>query len=271
MSPGRTDHWDGHDVAALRERWGVPLLEAYAAIASTNERARALVEEGGAAWSTVVADEQLRGRGRRGTTWVSLPGAGLWMTVVLDVESGSGTVPLEVGLACAGAIEEEAPGVHVGIKWPNDLMVEGAKVGGILCESVGSKVLAGIGINVAAAPAPSVVTDLGGMPAVALEAVGGKPLSRSDLAMRIIRALQRRFDGRRRSETGLDRAALEELHRRDVLVGGSVDTDQSGRGQAAGIDATGALRLIGADGVELRVVSGGVRPLADGVPDTPGP
>lgn len=267
MTGARVDRWDGHAVEVLRHRWSVPLLEAYRSIGSTNDRARAIAADGGEVWSTVVADEQTAGRGRRGTTWVSQPGAGLWMSLVLDGQGGSGALPLEVGLACAEAMEELAPEVEVGIKWPNDLLVDGRKVGGILLEGASPRTVAGIGINVARSPEAETVARSRGLPPTALEVAVGKPLSRSELAFSIIHKLRARSSRPGAVGPGLDRATLSELNRRDVLRGVAVDTDQAGAGRGAGIDAFGALRLVTKDGVEFRVVSGGVRPSSIGVPD----
>ena len=267
MSDVLLDWWDGHEVAALRQTWSVPTLEAYRRIGSTNDRARELASEGGSVWSTVVADEQTRGRGRRGTTWISEPGAGLWMSVLLDGGLPPTTVPLEVGLACAEAMEEVVEGIEVGIKWPNDLLLDGAKVGGILCEAAGRRIVAGIGINVAGAPDPSVVAKADGLPPLPLQVASGKSLLRSRLADLVVQRLRSRFGDTLVDRQGLDAATLEELQRRDVLLGEVIETEQAGVGRAAGIDASGALRLVTSDRTELRIVSGSVRRVSGGVPD----
>ncbi|NND84277.1 MAG: biotin--[acetyl-CoA-carboxylase] ligase, partial [Acidimicrobiia bacterium] len=206
MSGVLLDRWDGREVVTLQMAWGVPALEAYSSIGSTNDRARALAEEGGDAWATVVADEQTKGRGRRGTTWISEPGAGLWMSVLLDGGLTPTTVPLEVGLACAEAIEEVVEGIDIGIKWPNDLLVEDGKVGGVLCEAAGRRIVAGIGINVAGAPDSSAVVDAGGLPPRSLQVMAGNKLSRSDLAEALVRRLRWRFGEAKTLGHGLDAA-----------------------------------------------------------------
>lgn len=266
MSEAPLGGWDGHEVDDLRKRWGVPLLEAYRSIGSTNDRARAIADAGGEVWSTVVADEQTSGRGRRGNPWISRPGAGLWMSSILDGDGQSGALPLVVGLACAEAMEMTA-GVDIGIKWPNDLLIDDAKVGGVLCEASGSRVVVGIGINVAGAPETFTMTRLGGLPPVSLEVAAGKPLSRSMLASAVLLSLKNRLQRCDVGGPGLDSASLAELESRDALLGETVETDQAGVGRVAGIDASGALRLVRPDGVEVRVVSGGVRRSSVGVPD----
>lgn len=268
MSDVLLDWWDGHEVVALRKSWSVPAFEAYRSVGSTNDRARELAAEGRGVWSTVVADEQTRGRGRRGTTWISEPGAGLWMSVLLDGGLTPTTVPLEVGLACAEAMEEMAEGIEVGIKWPNDLLLDGAKVGGVLCEAAGRRIVAGIGINVAGAPDPSVVAKADGLPPVSLQRALAKDMLRSRLAGVVLQRLRRRFKDPAPVGRGLDPETLDELQRRDVLLGEVIETEQAGVGRAAGIDASGALRLVTRDGAELRIVSGSVRSASGGVPDT---
>lgn len=259
-SSGSGSRWAGHDGGALARGWGVPSVEVHGRIGSTSDRASELVADGAASWTVVVADEQTRGRGRRGSTWRSPAGAGLWMSVVLrhDVldgdgrpgRTGSGGLPLLIGLACVEGIESLLPNIEVGLKWPNDLLVGWRKVGGILCEAVDDAVVAGIGINVADPPD----IEAAGLPATALEIEAGTSLERGDLAAAILRRLRLRLD-----EGPPFHEGLHELRRRDVLEGRAVETDQEGPGRASGIDASGALVLIRDDGSEVRVVAGGVR------------
>ena len=170
--------WDGESVAFLGSEWGASVVEAYACVDSTSRRAAELAGSGCRPYTVVVADEQTAGRGRRGDTWSSPRGCGLWMSVVLpaSVSRGLAHLPLLLGLATAEAIEVAAPTTKVWVKWPNDLWVRGRKVAGILCESSGGAVVAGIGVNV--------TTPQGGFPeelrqiAASLEDVGAGCLSR---------------------------------------------------------------------------------------------
>jgi BirA family biotin operon repressor/biotin-[acetyl-CoA-carboxylase] ligase len=104
--------------------------------------------------TVVVAQEQLEGRGTRGRSWHSPPG-GLWYSILYRDVKGSAVefMSLRVGLALAAALESQAPCLRLGLKWPNDLMLGDAKVGGVLCEarwqgSVLAWVVVGVGINV---------------------------------------------------------------------------------------------------------------------------
>ncbi len=248
--------WDGEPVAILRSRWDVPVLEAYGRIGSTNDRATELAASGCGPYAVVVAEEQLAGRGRRGATWTSPRGCGLWMSVVLpaSVSSERPYLPLLVGLATADAIEEAGSGVEVKIKWPNDLWVGGRKVAGVLCESSGAAVVAGIGINMTL-PEGGFPADLADL-ATSLDVNGANAVMRSVLASKVITALKRRVAG---MSAVLPGDALADLGRRDALVGRAIETDQSGEGIARGIAEDGALILERPDGSRVSVVAGSVR------------
>ncbi len=241
--------WQGASATEWCATWDVPVVEAYATIGSTNDRALELAARAEHAYAVVIADEQTQGRGRRGAGWHSPPGSGLWISVVLPWARPAPYVTLLVGLAVAEAIEEAAAGVRVGLKWPNDLLVGPKKLGGVLCESAGRAVVAGIGINLR--PVPEIDR------ATSLETESGKVLPASTLAGFIVRALRRLVH----ADAVLDSRVLASLAARDALLGTPVDTDEHGPGTARGIDADGALLLERPDGSRVRVVAGSVRPL----------
>ena len=122
---------------------------------STNIDARA-----GKPGDVFTADEQTAGRGRLGHRWLSPPGQNLILSAVIGVSGLSpsevATLPLVVGLAAATAVDcligpREALSrgkLPVLVKWPNDVLVDGRKIAGILCERQGDNVIAGVGINV---------------------------------------------------------------------------------------------------------------------------
>jgi BirA family biotin operon repressor/biotin-[acetyl-CoA-carboxylase] ligase len=130
-------------------------------VASTNDAARALALEGAAHGTAVLAREQTRGRGTRGRTWHSPAGLGLYASFILRGPGGGPVpsphvLPLAAGLAAADAVRAET-GIEVRLKWPNDLVLAGKKLGGILCEGVsgaagGDFAVVGIGINVGHGP-----------------------------------------------------------------------------------------------------------------------
>ncbi len=122
----------------------------FAELDSTNRLAADLARAGAPDGVVVVADHQTAGRGRRGRTWDSRPGASLLVSVIL--RPAPALVTLAAGVAAAEACEAVA-GVGVGLKWPNDLLLDGAKLGGILSELVGDAAVVGLGLNLAWAPA----------------------------------------------------------------------------------------------------------------------
>jgi BirA family biotin operon repressor/biotin-[acetyl-CoA-carboxylase] ligase len=119
----------------------------FAEVDSTNRVAADLARAGAPDGVVVVADHQTAGRGRRGRTWESHPGASLLVSVILR------PAPALVTLAAGVAAAEACAGVDVGLKWPNDLMLGDAKLGGILSELVGDAAVVGLGLNLCWAPA----------------------------------------------------------------------------------------------------------------------
>ena len=242
--------WDGSSPLELARGWDVPFVEAYSSIGSTNDRAIELSTEGAPAWTVVVADEQTKGRGRRGSGWISGAGSGLWMSVLLRDRDSIQSLPLVVGLACAEGIEA-VQDVRVCIKWPNDLFIRSRKVGGILCETTDTAVVAGIGINVSAPPDgfPSAIDTV----ATALDRETPEPPTRTSLASGVLKRL--RFILDQDDPYGSAHGAILE---RDALVARVVRTDQEGVGRAVGIDEHGALLMERPDGSRVRIISGSV-------------
>src|ERR1700716_521081 len=130
--------------AAARGRFGclgAPVVF-FSTIGSTNDAASALAERGAAEGTVVIADAQTAGRGRRGRTWFSPPGSGLYVSVVLtparartDGDRATTLITLAAGVALAEGVEA-ATGLRVDLKWPNDLYVTRRKLAGILAEGV---------------------------------------------------------------------------------------------------------------------------------------
>ena len=136
------------------ERWGKRIC-CYRELPSTNTEARRLAEAGAPEGTVVLAAKQTAGRGRRGRNWTSGENAGLWFSLVLrpDIPAGrSSALTLAAALAVARAISR-ITGFHPRIKWPNDIVLGGKKVCGILTEQSAQAnavkyIIAGIGINV---------------------------------------------------------------------------------------------------------------------------
>jgi BirA family biotin operon repressor/biotin-[acetyl-CoA-carboxylase] ligase len=122
-------------------------VDVHPELGSTNAAAAALAQP----WRVVVADHQSAGRGRLGRSWEAPPGTSIAVSVLVPAPShGIGWVPLLTGLAVERAVAEVA-GLHAGLKWPNDVLVEEdawRKVCGVLCEVHPLGVVVGFGVNV---------------------------------------------------------------------------------------------------------------------------
>lgn len=122
---------------------------------STNTLASGLCEKGALHGTVVIADSQTRGRGRLGRSWISPPGVNIYMSLILKPSMEPKEVvllTLMAAVACANALTKET-GLKVEIKWPNDLMVQDKKLGGILTESRSlhgkmTSAIIGLGLNV---------------------------------------------------------------------------------------------------------------------------
>jgi BirA family biotin operon repressor/biotin-[acetyl-CoA-carboxylase] ligase len=131
------------------------IVHRLAIVTSTNDAARGLALAGAMHGTAVLAIGQTRGRGTKGRVWHSAPGLGLYASFILRDPGGlpfAHLLPLAAGLAASDAVRETA-GIEVRLKWPNDLVHAGRKLGGILSESVagasgGDFAVVGIGINV---------------------------------------------------------------------------------------------------------------------------
>jgi BirA family biotin operon repressor/biotin-[acetyl-CoA-carboxylase] ligase len=201
---------------------GTPRLH-LRATTSTNDRARELAAAGAPHGTLVTAAAQSAGRGRQGRTWSAPPGRALLMSLVLH--DPPSLLPLAAAVAVA-----EAAGPQAAIKWPNDVLLGGRKVAGILAEGrpqEGWAVL-GVGLNVAVRPAD--------LPAELRDTAAGLGLQPADIEAvlaRVLAALQRTLS--------LDAGTLLDAWReRDALLGREISWS-AGRGRGGGIDGAGRL------------------------------
>jgi BirA family transcriptional regulator, biotin operon repressor / biotin---[acetyl-CoA-carboxylase] ligase len=139
--------------------------------------------------SVLVAEEQTAGRGRQGRSWVSPPGSALTFSVLLRPErippARLGWLPLLAGIATATAVRA-LTGLDARLKWPNDVLIGGRKLAGILAEGAGNAVVIGIGLNVSAAPG-ELPAGPGGLPPTSLLAEG-VPVARDVLLIEVLRS-----------------------------------------------------------------------------------
>lgn len=224
-------------------------------IDSTNLEARRLAEDGerGPLW--LWADEQTIGRGRLGRSWVSEPG-NLYATFLFAISEGP-QAAAQVSFVAALAVHDTAmrfrPDLNPRIKWPNDVLIGGAKFCGVLPEVVGSsptRIAIGCGVNVAHAPegTPYPVTALGGGIAVEM----------------VLRELDRNLTARLSQwDEGRGFALIrQEWASRALGMGGQVSATSGAReltGTFLGLAADGALILEAADGVLHPIHAGEVK------------
>ncbi len=211
-------------------------------VESTNQVARALAEEGAAHGTVVVAARQTAGRGRQGRAWESPVGALLLSMVIRP--GAEPLLPLRAGLAVARVVGPKAR-----VKWPNDVLLEGRKVAGILVEAQGEAVVLGIGLNVAVdlAHLPSEVAARAGSLSLPQEAI---PQVRDRLLSELHVALG-----------GAPELMVAALAARDALAGQAVRWESGGAGSALegvaeGIEPTGHLRVRDEAGT-VHVLDGG--------------
>ena len=207
----------------------------------------------------VVADEQTSGRGRRGHTWFSPRGSGLYVSTVLmpararvDPARATTLLTLAAGVAIAEGIAA-ATRLAVDLKWPNDLFVGRRKLAGILAEGSGhGAIVLGYGINVARTAFPPEISDR----ATSLESELGRAIDRHQLFAETLAALARRYEDL--LDARFD-AILDAWRRRAPGASGARIrwTTSSGEqsGITAGIDDRGALLVQVGDDLE-RIVSG---------------
>jgi BirA family transcriptional regulator, biotin operon repressor / biotin---[acetyl-CoA-carboxylase] ligase len=259
------------DAAALRAALSPPAarrissLDVFAEIDSTSAQLLRSAPPPQGRLTACLADHQHAGRGRRGRGWSVPPRAGLCLSVGWRFDGAPAALPalpLAVGVVARRAIEG-LTGITITLKWPNDLVWDGRKLGGILIDHVarpgGSSVVIGLGINICV-PAP-VLLSVSDWPRGAVDlsqATGGRPPQRVALAAALLEGLGELLE----SFSVLGAAAhLREFAAADDLAGRLVSVRQRGAewtGFARGIGSDGALIVETADGARRTVVSGDV-------------
>jgi BirA family biotin operon repressor/biotin-[acetyl-CoA-carboxylase] ligase len=230
---------------------------------STSDDALAAARDGAPHGALFVTDEQRKGRGRRGNTWHAPPGEALLFSVVLRPEIAAehaACLSLVAGLAVRAAVAAALAAASVAktarVKWPNDVVVDGKKVAGILVESqmrgerLGAAVV-GVGLNVGRLELPDDVA----AHATSLATLGAS-VARAPLLTMVLGELAGRLSALERGETPLG-AMVAELSAHDALAGQRV-TVGGVTGTATGVDALGTLKVLDALGVVHRVTSGHV-------------
>ncbi len=236
----------------------------YYKIGSTNTAAMEAAAAGAPEGSVFLAEQQTAGRGRGANQWHSTQSAGIYCSVVLRPAlppSEALIISLAAGLAVHAAIEQIEPAFAPDLKWPNDLLLGGKKIGGILTEMNAEAtrvrhIVVGIGINVNQAGFPQELAQT----ATSLRLATGSEWSRVDLCAALLKSLDREYRGML-TEPDARKSVLRRFEERSSSVRGqqvSVEENGGFEGTTEGLDGHGFLQVRTAEGLRT-VLSGTVR------------
>lgn len=213
--------------------------------------------------TVVIAEEQTAGRGRAGRSWHSERGTGIYVTLLLRPKISPVQAPLltmMAGLSARSAIQTQT-GLAVDLKWPNDLMLSGKKLGGILTEMHAEPsqvrfVIVGIGININQEKFPPELAAIG----TSLRTETGRLQSRMELLLRLLREFENDYNRflREGAATVTQRFEVVSSYARGKHVAVSNGTENY-FGVTAGLSPEGLLRVEKNDGTVVTVIAGDVR------------
>lgn len=229
--------------------------------ASTNQTAKMLAEQGASHGTLVVAERQVSGRGRRGRPWHSPKGSGIWMSILLRPQihpMSASMLTLVAAMAVYDAISSRVEGCA--IKWPNDIVIDGRKVCGILTEMSSELdnihyVVIGIGINVNTDDFPEDIASV----AASMHVITGTYYKRAEIIADIWKSFEKYYDLFVQTENLA--LMVDAYNQRLVNMDRRVLIEERGHqyeGTARGIDAEGALLVERDDGTTTAVISGEV-------------
>jgi len=238
-------------------------VQVYTSVDSTNQEARRLILQGLGQGTVIVADTQTAGRGRLGRHWESPQGTGIWFSLILE-PGVSLQETSQYSFVMAVAVAEgirQATGLDAVVKWPNDVLLDGKKICGILLELVAEmtqvhQLIVGIGIN-----ANQKITDFPPevqAKATSLAIAAGRSVQRADVLCAVLRAVE--VNCQLLQQQGFA-AIRDKWTALSCVVGQAVRVVRQGdtllTGIAEGLDLDGALLVRTAQGVE-RVLAGDV-------------
>lgn len=252
--PRRAAQWLGCQVIELDE------------CESTNDDAARLARAGARHGTVVTARAQRAGRGRDGRVWASPRDTGLYLSAVVRPPLPLVDVPpmtLAIGIGVCDAIR--AMGAPAALKWPNDVLVHGRKLAGVLLEahSQGHRldaVVIGIGVNLRAAGLPAELADT----AIALEDAAGAPVDRARFVAQLLAEVERWIDRYVASGLAVIAPAWRDRMAPGIAARARIDGDWL-HGELTGLDNDGALLLSDASGRLHRVRSGDVEVVRPGI------
>ena len=248
-------------LSELDTTWAGKTCLCYEQIPSTQEEGKILAAKQNVHGYLLIAEEQTAGKGRRGRSWESPKGKNIAMSLCLEPQISINHVAgltLVMALAAAKAIKK-VTGICPQIKWPNDLVINGKKICGILTEFFakpeGYAVIVGVGINVNTEEFPEEIRDT----ASSLKKENGKEISREQLILAVMKQFEADYEAYTQTE---DMSLLKEEYEsllvnceRKVMV---LDPKGTYGGTAKGITPEGNLIVLREDGTEISVSSGEV-------------
>lgn len=233
-------------------------------IDSTNTLAKELASEGCKEGTVIIADEQTGGKGRMGRDWISPPEKGIWMSIVLKPHIAPAKAPLITSMAAVAVARAitNITGLKANIKWPNDILIDGKKVCGILTEMQGDMdaihyVVVGIGINVnlTSADFPEELEDR----ATSLKIESGEFIPRAKLIRAILKELEGIYIQYGKTEDA--GSIISEIKENSATIGNRVrvmGVNLDMEGVAVDVADDGALMVMLDNGQIRKVMSGDV-------------
>jgi BirA family biotin operon repressor/biotin-[acetyl-CoA-carboxylase] ligase len=223
------------------------MIHRFEVTSSTMKEAALLAAAGAPHGTAVTAERQTAGIGRHGHSWHSTASDGLYLSIILRLPEAAPALTMALGLAAQTAINDLAQ-VYTDLRWPNDLILNNRKLGGIMVQADSGALVAGIGVNVNQQSFPE---DLAAI-ATSLRIETGREHSKESLMNRII-AESLRFAGLPTAEV------LRRFTQSSSWVSGkAVIVDGRIKGTTAGLDENGFLLVRTATGLET-ILAGGVR------------
>ena len=234
----------------------------FSRIDSTNQYAKRIAEEGAPDGTLIIADEQTAGKGRSGRTWVTPPAEAIAFTLLLRPKLSPdriSMVTLVMGLAVTNAVNS-LYGVSAGIKWPNDVVITGRKLCGILTEMSAevrqvNYIVIGVGINANLTSFPEEIREI----ATSLKLEMGRDINRAELIARVMTEFERLYaEFEAQGDLG---AVMQEYNELCLNAGSKVrvlDPNGEYTGTSRGINSMGELLVETEDGQMQEVYAGEV-------------
>jgi len=234
----------------------------FSRIDSTNQYAKRIAEEGAPDGTLIIADEQTAGKGRSGRTWVTPPAEAIAFTLLLRPKLSPdriSMVTLVMGLAVTNAVNS-LYGVSAGIKWPNDVVIKGRKLCGILTEMSAevrqvNYIVIGVGINANLTSFPEEIREI----ATSLKLELGRDINRAELIARVMAEFERLYaEFEAQGDLG---AVMQEYNELCLNAGSKVrvlDPNGEYTGTSRGINSMGELLVETEDGKMQEVYAGEV-------------